>query len=85
MLRVSLGRTLVLLAAVAAIPALASRTHRAPTSGHTHASFGHRARHAVAKKVNKIRTAAPARNTERTASTAPAETGTLGSVHSITQ
>ncbi len=55
MLRVSPGRTLVLLAAVAVAPAFASRTHRAPTSGHTHASIAHRAHRAVVRKVNKIR------------------------------
>ncbi len=55
MLRGSPGRTLVLLAAVAVAPAFASRTHRAPTSGHAHASIAHRAHRAVVRKVNKIR------------------------------
>lgn len=55
MLRVSSGCTLVLLATVAVAPVFASRTHRAPTSGHAHATLGHRARKAVSRRVKQIR------------------------------
>ena len=52
MIRVSAGRTLVLIAALAVSPAWGSRTHRAPTSGHSHSSFAGRARRAVVRRIH---------------------------------
>ncbi len=70
MIRVSAGRTLVLIAALSVTPAFGSRTHHAPTAGHAHSSLAHRARKAFASRLARVskpvgqRGIAPERATE---------------------